>query len=857
MVRRWRSWFLEGWQNVHDDERSGRPVTATDNAAVRNVVEADRRITIYEIMIRLPPGIKIRRSSIRTIMSDVLNFHKVCARWVPRLLSENHKQQWMEAARAFLEMHRRDREQLFSCIVTGDESWVHHSTPETKRQNMVWKKPEESAPKKAKVTISAGKVMAIIFWDCKSVLLVDYLPPNTTINAARYCEVINKLRAAIKRKRPGLLSRKVLLLLDNARPHAARTIQTLLENFKWEIFTHPPYSPDLSPSDFHLFPALKLHLGGKHFANDDEVQAEANHWLRRQDTAWYNSGIKKLIQRYQKCLDRNDPRKPNVQRLTYFRHIKRANGLEKKLMSGKFEGRVVCGTTKGTADVDGTISSVSIEVLEVEGTVSIVLRVGTIAKKHFTCSELLGCWPRCGWPESSGSGWGRAGVRGPAACVLRGRTAAPPQHGCPAGYSVDAPMSGRLPSPPWLQRPNPACCTTPVPAPVALGHAASSTTTLIDLILYVWGKQDGRYLECGAGGEWLVWFIVTHHEVALVGVPHLRSPGVVDGHESQCEGTDARVDIRGLSIHQELDAQSGSGLQQQTVSFHPRQMLMLGKLKEERKTCNELARWVQEIDKTTGRSLDELQTGHQLLYQYINQVERRPTYQQVGRYNTGDLQLHHGLLAAQFCRELQTFQDLGTVLEGPYPLFLQLFDTGPELCRLLSPHKLAVEGGLDDSSECLLPQDLGAGLHQLHHTDIDVTHEVGRAEEPAAADDGEVQQLSCGDRPVVEAQDVGGLLPELQQLETAGLETGAVRWSVDPGFTAVAADQPAEGISAPAERDLHPLEAGELELGREVEEAEASDGDRPRHDIGGKPRRVVLSPDEPRQSGLQLGDGRG
>ncbi|UYV64984.1 hypothetical protein LAZ67_3002654 [Cordylochernes scorpioides] len=168
MVRRWRSWFLEGRQNVHDDERSGRPVTATDNAAVaavRNVVEADRRVIIDEIMIRLPPRIKIGRSSIGTIMSDVLSFRKVWARWVPRLLSENHKQQRMEAARAFLEMHRRDGDQLFSRIVTGDESWVHYSTPETKRQSMVWKKPEESAPKKAKVTISAGKVMAIVFWD--------------------------------------------------------------------------------------------------------------------------------------------------------------------------------------------------------------------------------------------------------------------------------------------------------------------------------------------------------------------------------------------------------------------------------------------------------------------------------------------------------------------------------------------------------------------------------------------------------------------------------------------------------------------------------------------------------------------
>ncbi|UYV75013.1 K02A2.6-like [Cordylochernes scorpioides] len=54
MVRRWRSWFLEGRQNVHDDERSDWPVTATDNAAVaavRNVVEANRRVTIDEIMI--------------------------------------------------------------------------------------------------------------------------------------------------------------------------------------------------------------------------------------------------------------------------------------------------------------------------------------------------------------------------------------------------------------------------------------------------------------------------------------------------------------------------------------------------------------------------------------------------------------------------------------------------------------------------------------------------------------------------------------------------------------------------------------------------------------------------------------
>lgn len=168
MVRRWRSWFLEGRKNVHDEERSGRPVTATDNAAivaVRNVVDEDQRVSIDEIKDRLPPGMEIGRSSVATILSDTLRYRKVCARWVPRLLTDAHKQQRIEAARAFLKMLQREGDQLFSRIVTGDESWVHHSTPETKRQSMVWKKSGERAPKKAKISASAGKVMATVFWD--------------------------------------------------------------------------------------------------------------------------------------------------------------------------------------------------------------------------------------------------------------------------------------------------------------------------------------------------------------------------------------------------------------------------------------------------------------------------------------------------------------------------------------------------------------------------------------------------------------------------------------------------------------------------------------------------------------------
>ncbi|UYV66927.1 SETMAR [Cordylochernes scorpioides] len=108
MVRRWRSWFLEGRQNVHDDERSDRPVTATDNAAVaavRNVVEANRRVTIDEIMIRLPPGIEIGCSSIGTIMRRRTTGYEDRTRLGTTVVSKNRyngtKNVWTEMFETF------------------------------------------------------------------------------------------------------------------------------------------------------------------------------------------------------------------------------------------------------------------------------------------------------------------------------------------------------------------------------------------------------------------------------------------------------------------------------------------------------------------------------------------------------------------------------------------------------------------------------------------------------------------------------------------------------------------------------------------------------------------------------------
>jgi histone-lysine N-methyltransferase SETMAR len=94
---------------------------------------------------------------------------------------------------------------------------------------------------------------AIRFLNAQNVLLVEFMPRGTTINAETYCATLRRSRYAIQNRRRGLLSSGVMLLHDNARPHAAVRTQAVLQEFGWEVFEHPAYSPDLAPSDFTCF----------------------------------------------------------------------------------------------------------------------------------------------------------------------------------------------------------------------------------------------------------------------------------------------------------------------------------------------------------------------------------------------------------------------------------------------------------------------------------------------------------------------------------------------------------------------------------------------------------------------------
>jgi transposase len=103
---------------------------------------------------------------------------------------------------------------------------------------------------------------------------------------------------AVKNKRRRMLTYGIVLLHDNARPHTAAHTREQPEHFNWELFDHPPYSPDLAPSDYHL----RLQL----FNNNEEPIESVKTWLSSQAADFFDTGIQKLIPRCDKRLNSGD-----------------------------------------------------------------------------------------------------------------------------------------------------------------------------------------------------------------------------------------------------------------------------------------------------------------------------------------------------------------------------------------------------------------------------------------------------------------------------------------------------------------------------------------------------------------------
>ena len=145
--------------------------------------------------------------------------------------------------------------------------------------------------------------MATVFWDRKGILLTEFMAPGTTIMSEVYCETLNKLRRLIQNKWCGMLTKGVILLHDNVRPHTTARTNALIKLFNWEISYHPPYSPDLAPSNYPFFTKMKVWMATQRFHTNEGLLDGVNYWLHNLAAPFFDEGLHKLVSQYDTCLN--------------------------------------------------------------------------------------------------------------------------------------------------------------------------------------------------------------------------------------------------------------------------------------------------------------------------------------------------------------------------------------------------------------------------------------------------------------------------------------------------------------------------------------------------------------------------
>jgi len=142
--------------------------------------------------------------------------------------------------------------------------------------------------KKFRTQPSAGKVMLTFFWDKRGVILEQCMPRWNPVTSTTYTDLLkNHLRPAIKSKRRGRLSTGVLLQRDKARSHTAPFNCCNNPRLSFECLPHPPYSPDLDASDFHVFGPLKEAMECRSFRSDEVVQQTVQERLHSQPKEFF------------------------------------------------------------------------------------------------------------------------------------------------------------------------------------------------------------------------------------------------------------------------------------------------------------------------------------------------------------------------------------------------------------------------------------------------------------------------------------------------------------------------------------------------------------------------------------------
>ncbi len=188
--------------------------------------------------------------------------------------------------------------------MTTDEAWFYLTETNTKQENMQWLAAEENRPQVARRPRNCKKLMVIPFFDRQGLLHVEFYQ-NQTINQRLFRALLEEVWESYRVRRGHYHWAQChcyLLHMDNAPVHRGDTVKRCLERLEWRQLAHPPYSPDLSPCDFFLFPLLKRRLRGREFGNVQLLELAVRREISNITVQQWRDCFKDWVRRCRKCL---------------------------------------------------------------------------------------------------------------------------------------------------------------------------------------------------------------------------------------------------------------------------------------------------------------------------------------------------------------------------------------------------------------------------------------------------------------------------------------------------------------------------------------------------------------------------
>ena len=302
-VCKWVRLFIDGRGSIENDPCVGRPVsvlTEKDVATVKTLIEEDACYTMQEI----EELSGIHSSSNLKILRERLGLSKICVHWVPHLLTDEQKQSGVRLASQVTEKYDKCDPRHLEEIVTGDETWIYHFQPDSKAKNKVWVSSEGDRPVIARRCKTSNRMLYAIFFDSKgSVLQIPVLKGSSV--TGKFCResVLTQLVDFYQKCRPHTGVRGIKLLHDNAPAHKSATVQEYLKESGLDVLDHPPYSPDLSPCDFWLFPRLNEMLAGHRFESRCGVGSAVYQCLQHIPKEDYRAAFRKWVDWCKMCVE--------------------------------------------------------------------------------------------------------------------------------------------------------------------------------------------------------------------------------------------------------------------------------------------------------------------------------------------------------------------------------------------------------------------------------------------------------------------------------------------------------------------------------------------------------------------------